>query len=144
MSMPGEIHASERGDIDVSYEPSTHIRDWKYSGKISHDLIMETHRAVVLDTEYDATVNDLVDLTDVSDMEILPSTLMELNQLSRSIDRAGARRKVAIVTPTDLLYGLAVLYKLMRAEGTDEQIEVFRSRSAARHWIKTGLMFSPA
>jgi hypothetical protein len=84
--------------------------------------------------------DELVDLTEVTQLTITSmSRSRELAALSALADRPDRVSHLAIVAPTDYLFGLARMYATYRGlqdRGT-KRTEVFRSLALALDWLQT-------
>jgi hypothetical protein len=94
-----------------------------------HDLLAHT-RAVAADPRFAPHFNQLADLRDVTEFQVATSTIWEIARLNPY--GAGARR--AAVVRSDLVYAMARMYQMMRAQSLDE-MEVFRELDQALHWL---------
>jgi len=90
-----------------------------------------THaRALRGDPGFVPSFRQIVDLRDVTDLEIDASGIRQI--ADESPFGAGASR--AIVVKSDVNYGLARMFQMLRAHAPDE-IQIFRDMSPALAWL---------
>jgi len=87
-------------------------------------------RALTIDPRFVRNLHQLADLRDVADVEVTAATIREMANLNPYGD--GSRR--AVVVTSDLLFGMARMYQILRDEPTDE-LEVFRTLDDALRWL---------
>ncbi len=81
------------------------------------------------------------EIFDLSAVEVFeykaPAEVRDLAQLSSSMDWIGKRRKLALVSITDIGFGIARMYQAYRESDPASRIEVqvFRSFDLARAWL---------
>ncbi|HYW32719.1 MAG TPA: hypothetical protein VE869_14565 [Gemmatimonas sp.] len=88
--------------------------------------------------DYDATADDLVDLRGVTHLGVTPEGLRGIMSMFTPIDELGIATRLAIVAPTDAVYGVSRMYELLRGDGVPEEIRVFRDLNAALQWLAEG------
>jgi hypothetical protein len=86
-------------------------------------------RALTIDPRFVRNLHQLADLRDVADVEVTAATIREMASLNPYGD--GSRR--AVVT-SDVLFGMARMYQILRDEPTDE-LEIFRTLDDALRWL---------
>jgi len=82
--------------------------------------------------------NELVDLTDVQHIELLSGRrVLELADLSASMDHPEIASKFAIVAPDVVAFGFGRMYESYRElnERSTKKVAVFRSMKAALEWL---------
>ena len=78
----------------------------------------------------DTTRDLLVDLRDLSDFKMNPATVRVAVSKFKLVAHM-RQRKVAVVAPTDIVFGMARMYEMMQSESSSPY-EVFRGFEAAR------------
>lgn len=79
--------------------------------------------------------DELHDLLAVSSYEVTSQTLTDLAIESLAMEHADYKsKKVAVVVPHDLLYGMARIYQAFH-EGSKEELKIFRTLEQAEHWL---------
>ncbi len=86
--------------------------------------------ALTVDPRFVRHFHQLAALRDVTDVEVTASTVREMARLNPYGD--GSRR--AVVVTSDVLFGMARMYKILRDEPTD-QLEIFRKLDDALRWL---------
>ncbi len=82
--------------------------------------------------------DEIFDLSSVEAFEYkAPGEVRDLAQLSSSMDWIGKRRKLALVSTTDIGFGIARMYQAYRESDPASRIEVqvFRNFDLARSWL---------
>jgi hypothetical protein len=102
-------------------------RGW---GILTDGELLAHVRALTIDPRFARSFHQLADLRDVADVEVSTSTIREMARLNPYGD--GSRR--AVVVTSDVLFGMARMYQILRDEPTDE-LEVFRKLDDALRWL---------
>jgi hypothetical protein len=102
-------------------------RGW---GVLTDGELLAHVRALTIDPRFVRSFHQLADLRDVADVEVSASTIREMARLNPYGD--GSRR--AVVVTSDVLFGMARMYQILREEPTDE-LEVFRKLDDALRWL---------
>jgi hypothetical protein len=102
----------------------------RFGGVLVADDILAFRREFTAHPDFVSGMDELTDLTRVEHVEIDATTLRRL--ASTTPFREGSR--VAIVAPTDLLFGIARLFE-MSGESSGWDARVFRSMDEARTWL---------
>jgi len=103
------------------------VRAW---GTVSDEELAEHARALRADPRFRPDFRQLGDLRGITTLDATRAGIRQLAELSPF--GAGARR--AIVVGSEVAFGMARMYELMRGEGQDE-VEVFRDLPAALDWL---------
>lgn len=77
----------------------------------------------------------LVDATALAGIDLEARDVRQLAFLASQADRLWTGGRWAIVAPSDLVYGIARMYQLIRSEAPYE-LGVFRSPDEARRWLE--------
>jgi hypothetical protein len=102
-------------------------RGW---GVLINSEILAHVRALSIDPRFVPNFHQLANLRDVEDVEVTASTIRELARLNPYGE--GSRR--AVVVTSDLLFGMARMYQILRDEPADE-LEIFRKLDDALRWL---------
>lgn len=102
-------------------------RGW---GVLTDGELLAHVRALTVDPRFVRHFHQLADLRDVTDVEVTASTVREMARLNPYGD--GSRR--AVVVTSDVLFGMARMYQILRDEPTD-QLEIFRKLDDALRWL---------
>ena len=121
--------------ITFSYDAQNRCRLARFVGVITDRELLEAFVALLRDPGYDATLNDLVDLSAVTHMGVTREGIQRL--LALYDERAAEARytRNAIIAPTDVLYGVSRMFQTLRGEGLPSEVEVFRTREDAERWM---------
>ncbi len=76
--------------------------------------------ALLADPGFDPTINDLVDLSGVTRLDISSSTVRRIAQMFDPLNDLQVQNRLAIVAPHDELFGMARMYEILRAEAPEE------------------------
>ena len=87
-------------------------------------------RALAADPRFARNFCQLADLRDVTDVQVTAATIKEMVRLNPFW--AGARR--ALVVTSDVVFGMARMYQILRDESPDE-LEIFRKMDGALQWL---------
>ena len=102
-------------------------RGW---GILTDDELLAHVRALTVDPRFARNFHQLADLRDVADVEVTALTIREMARLNPY--GKGSRR--AVVVTSDVLFGMARMYQILRDEPTDE-MEIFRKLDDALRWL---------
>ena len=102
-------------------------RGW---GIVTDRELLAHVRALTIDPRFVRNLHQLADLRDVTDVEVTAATIRKMASLNPYGD--GSRR--AVVVTSDLLFGMARMYQILRDEPTDE-LEIFRTLDDALRWL---------
>ena len=102
-------------------------RGW---GVLTDGELLAHVRALTIDPRFVPNFHQLADLRDVADVEVTPSTVKEMARLNPYGN--GSRR--AVVVTSDLLFGMARMYQILRDE-PDDELEIFRTVDDALRWL---------
>ena len=93
------------------------------------ELLAHVH-ALTADPRFARSFRQLVDLRDVTDVQVTASTIREMVKLNPF--GAGARR--AVVVTNDVVFGMARMYQILTDESPDE-LRIFRKVDDALQWL---------
>jgi hypothetical protein len=109
--------------------------DLTFTGTVTDADLMTTFQALYRDPQHRIGMAELSDCRPVERMEITGRGLQRLADATRGwLDDSGTVWKVAVVVPSDEIFGLGRMYELLR-EGSPEQVRVFRDPTAAERWL---------
>lgn len=95
---------------------------------------MTQQAALRADPRFRATMNQLVDAIDVTELAV---TVEAVNQMGQSTLFAPTAKR-AYVVKMDALYGMIRMYELHQAARGSESVRVFRDRAVALAWLGAG------
>jgi hypothetical protein len=119
------------------------VRIATFYGSVDDAELLGAYRAQLADLDYDASLDDLVDLRAVQRLDLGGAALRELMAMFSRVDSLGYTTRLAIVAPHDLGYGLGRMYEMMRT-GAPEEVGVFRDVDDALAWLGTEVRDLPA
>jgi hypothetical protein len=102
-------------------------RGW---GVLTDRELLAHVRTLTADPRFAQNFCQLGDLRDVTDVQITAATIREMVRLNPFW--AGARR--ALVVTSDVVFGMARMYQILRDESPDE-LEIFREMDGALQWL---------
>ena len=111
-------------------DPQRRLVTSRFWGAVTDTEVFEHNQKLRSDPRFDATYQQLVDLTAVTGISVTTGTINET-----SLDQffqPGTRR--AFVAKDDAVFGMARMFAL-RAESVGQTIQVFRDGGAAREWL---------
>lgn len=103
-------------------------RGW---GEVTDRELLAHVRALTADPGFARNFHQFIELRDVTDVQITASTIREMVKLNPF--GAGARR--AVVVTSDVVFGMARMYQILRDESPDE-FEIFRKLDDALRWLE--------
>lgn len=83
------------------------------------------------DLDFDPGFSQIADFRHVTHFDISASDIQKLAE--KRVFSAESRR--AFIAPTDVGFGLARMFEIMRANFAEEKIAVFRDLDEALHWV---------
>jgi hypothetical protein len=102
----------------------------KFGRKLSFDDVRSYAESLLVDPRFDPGFCEIVDLTEVEELDISPTDLMKLADIEDPF-RQGAKR--AFVARTDPQVQAAHMHQLLRND--EVNIRIFSSYREARRWI---------
>jgi hypothetical protein len=100
-------------------------------GKLTDQGLLEGYDRLTNDPRFDRNASQLVDLRAASGAEVTERGVRAL--VERPPEFAATSRR-AIVVPSDLGFGMARMYELLRG-GDAGEVRVFRDIDAAKEWL---------
>ncbi len=121
--------------ITFSIDGDARRRIATFVGVIGDHELFDAYSSLVNDPTYDPSLDDLIDLRTVTHMGVTGAGLHRLIAMYDQRESDGHCTRAAIVAPTDVLYGVARMFQMLRGEDTPDVIEVFRSIDDALRWL---------
>jgi hypothetical protein len=131
-----EADGKRDGAISFDFDPRHRIRLTTFRGVIDDQLLVQAYRRLVSEPDFDAFADVLIDLRDVGELRISSGGLRQLVEILGAIERPGAAIEVAIVAPTNAVFGMARMYQILRSSRSGEETKVFRSLDEALGWLR--------
>lgn len=126
----------QTGAIDFTYDEPAHRRVVTFRGPITDRELLEAYELLLGDPTYDASMDDFIDLREVTHMGVTSSGLHRLITMFEERDSPGFPTRSAILAPTDVLYGVSRMFQTMRGDEPPDEIEVFRSLEETLCWLE--------
>ena len=123
------------GTITFILDPAKRVRVARFVGAITDRVLIDAYGPLLRDPAFDSTQSDLVDLRDVSHMDVTSAGLHRLIALYKARGPAEAHTRNAIFAPSDVLYGVARMFQSLRGEVAPAEIEIFRHFEQAERWM---------
>lgn len=121
--------------IQLAYDPALDAMVITAMGAITVTDLKELVRRL---TDHPDFRNNINQLMDISQGTLMLST-QELKLVAHTFHAAekllGDHRKLAVVAPSDIDFGLSRMYESFFPAGPEVKIEVFRSLEKARDWL---------
>jgi hypothetical protein len=99
-------------------------------GAVTDRELLAHVRALTADPRFARNFRQPADRRDVTDVQVTASTIREMVRLNPF--GAGARR--ALVITSDVVFGMARMYQILRDESLDE-LQIFRKMDDALQWL---------
>ncbi|MBC7843759.1 MAG: hypothetical protein H7099_15670 [Gemmatimonadaceae bacterium] len=123
------------GSIDFSYDEPAHRRVVTFRGPINDRELLEAYGLLLGDPDYDASMDDFIDLRGVTHMGVTSSGLHRLITMFEDRESPGFVTRSAILAPTDVLYGVSRMFQTMRGDEHPDELEIFRSLDELLCWL---------
>ncbi len=121
--------------ITFSYDVGAHRRIVTFRGAIFDRELLDAYESLLADPGYDASMDDFIDLRDVTHMGVTSAGLHRLVAMFDERDSPGYVTRTAVYAPTDVLYGVSRMFQTIRGEGHPDLIEVFRTLEESLTWL---------
>jgi hypothetical protein len=114
---------------DYTIDSARRVLVVRFWGRLSRSDAIAIRSRLRADPAFDPSLNDLVDLTDVTAIDLTAEDLQHFGgtPLARGI-------RYAVVATTPLTYGIARVFQAYR-ESQGAPIEVFHDRASAERWV---------
>ena len=116
-------------------EWSDHGVVWKWSGELSDAGILDNNREFYEHDRFSELRYQLCDFLEVNKISASNEGIRRAARQDAEASRRNPHVKVAIVTTSDLVYGLTRMYELSGYESL-WQTEIFGTRAEAEAWVK--------
>jgi hypothetical protein len=134
------MEKAEDTDNGITFiiSPQDRIRTARYRGTVDDESLLAAYVGLITAPDFDPAVDDIVDLRDVSNLDITHEGMRRLVARVAELDILGFRTRVALVAPTTVAFGMGRMYELLRGtvRNTTEDIRVFREFDEAVRWLR--------
>jgi len=104
---------------------------YRYYGVITRDDMIVLASRVLADPRFQLGYRVLIDLTEMTENAVEAEAVRALAEgVSQTLDQRGERWLVAIAAPSDVAFGFARMYEMLRSQ-SPEEVHVFRDLDAA-------------
>jgi len=117
--------------IKIHVDNESRLRVTMFAGTLDDDLLVNFYKGA--QEGFDPHLNSLLDFSAVDEVKVTAGGMREVERLFRA-EHLVAERKVALVAPSDVLYGMARMYEILHQESV-EKVRVFRDGAEARDWV---------
>jgi len=104
------------------------------TGALTREDILDHQDRLLSDPDFDPTFSQFIDFTGVTDFKMGPDDVLFLAE--RNVFSPKSRR--ALLVGSDLLYGFARMFEMVRDAKGETGIRVFRNRDGALAWAFKG------
>jgi len=106
-----------------------------FTGRVTHDELVDTYRRIMADADYELGTNELADLREIDGLDITAASLRAVEELTGA-RYAGSEAdfRTAILAPNDAAFGLARMYEVFAEDGP-ENVRVCRALPQALEWL---------
>lgn len=118
----------------VSVDPGRNAVTLELVGRLSVAEATAALAEIGADERLRQAPTGLVDATALAGIDLEARDVRQLAFLASQADQLWTGGRWAIVAPSDLIYGMARMYQLIRSEAPYE-LGVFRSTAEARRWL---------
>ena len=120
--------------MKFSVDKQRRVRTAVGTGVITDADLIDAYTQLISRPDYDPTLNDLVDLSQVERLDVSAATVRRLVALFSRFDSQTVSTRLAIVATGKAAFGMARMYELLRTDAPEE-IRVFTSLASARKWL---------
>jgi hypothetical protein len=121
--------------IRIELEEESGLRVIRAEGALQDEALYQALAALWQAPDYDPTRDELVDASGVTRADVSTEGIRRLAALALAAHPGGPPARIAIVAPTDLLFGTARMYEAFVDAG-ERQVRAFRSVAEARAWLR--------
>jgi hypothetical protein len=122
--------------ITIRVNAAERVRYSVLSGDIGDKELVTAFRRAFEASDFDPTLNGLVDLREVRKLDVTSNGIWQLAQILRPADQTAHGRRVALVASSDFQFGMArMVSTLLSAGGLTTEYQAFRDVTAARAWL---------
>lgn len=108
---------------------------WRYYGVLSGNELLQSNFDIFGDERFDDLRYQIVDLTDVEEVEVTEKHMRKVAHLDMAASRSNPRVKVAVVAQTDAAAKLSDLYEKFCEDKSPWITKLFRNLVDAEAWV---------
>ena len=122
--------------ISIKVSAAERVRYSVLSGEIGDRELVTAFRRSFEASDFDPSLNGLVDLREVRKLDVTSNGIWELAHVLRPADESGHARRVALVAASDFQFGMArMVATLLSTGGLTTEYHAFRDMGEARAWL---------
>ena len=110
----------DESPIRFELDTARRLRTAIFSGVITEQALISAYIALISDPAFEPTINDLVDLSGVTKLEVTSSGVRRVAQMFDPLNELQTQNRLAIVAPRDDLFGMARMYEILRSDAPEE------------------------
>jgi len=112
-------------------DPALRLVHYRYEGVITRDDMIVVARQAITDPLFEVGYRVLIDLTAMTQNAVEAEGVRALAEgVSQTLDQRGPRWQVAVAAPSDVAFGFARMYEMLRSQ-SPEDVHVFRTLDEA-------------
>jgi hypothetical protein len=119
--------------IEYAIDHSQDMVITRFIGRVDNEQLENYINAARRDPSFMACASSLIDLSELTDAAFDAATIRSI-AMSRP---AVPGRKIAIIAPADVSFGLARVFQGFGSLPAPESVQVFRDRAAANEWLRS-------
>lgn len=123
--------------LQINYDSGKRRRVAIFAGAIGDEHLLDVFESMLAQPTYVRDADDLVDLTRVTRIDVTVEGLRRLIGKLVDSEEGAVAKRVALVAPSNVVYGVARMYQMMRGDRTAQTLHVFRERQEAEAWLDT-------
>jgi hypothetical protein len=123
--------------IEIRVDSAERVRYSCVTGIVTDAEVLDAYERVVEDPDFDPTLDVIADMTGAIRIDVTANRVRELaERRARNARLNAARPRVAIVAPSDVMFGIARMYESSgpRDDGSRRYL-VCRTMEEARAWL---------
>lgn len=120
--------------VEITIDPERRRIRSRLSGRLCRDTLRAYYEALTAHPDFRPDLSEVFDVSDVSELDLTADEIRDFSAATASAPAHGAGMRVAIVAPTDLVFGLARLYELSQVDAGN-RICVLRTLAEAEAWL---------
>jgi hypothetical protein len=120
--------------IRVRVDETRELLEMVFAGEVTNSEFLEAMNRYIVEPCAVLPLG-LFDLSDVTILGVAAESVRDAaRQVAQHVDPRLGEGKLAIVAPTDVLFGMARMYEILRDDSPIE-VRVFRERDEAESWL---------
>jgi len=122
--------------IAITVNDAEGVRYSVFSGDVTGAELLQTYRRIYCASDVDPSLDGLVDMRAVRTLDVESASIWDLGRLLAGASAPGVPRRVALVAPTDFLFGTARMFEaLASSQDRSTEYRAVRRMNEARAWV---------